>query len=201
MAMRSLHQLRKVINELLREGVIDNNTEVHIEYARELNDANKRWAIGEWNKRQEKKRKEAYDEIKKLYKDATGKDIEPTDADITKYILWKEQNRTCIYTGRNIGISQFVGENPEYDIEHTIPRSIGGENVTSNLTLCSNRYNRDVKKAKMPTELSKEDYDGILERISAWKENIEKLRKELAYIYVESRDGINSLLKNPTKLY
>ena len=28
-----------------------------------------------------------------------------------------------------------------------------------------------------------------------------KLRKELAYIYVESRDGINSLLKNPTKLY
>lgn len=28
-----------------------------------------------------------------------------------------------------------------------------------------------------------------------------KLRKELAYIYVESRDGINSLLNNPTKLY
>lgn len=27
-----------------------------------------------------------------------------------------------------------------------------------------------------------------------------KLRKELAYIYVESRDGINSLLNNPTKL-
>ena len=27
-----------------------------------------------------------------------------------------------------------------------------------------------------------------------------KLRKELAYIYVESRDGINSLLSNPTKL-
>lgn len=28
-----------------------------------------------------------------------------------------------------------------------------------------------------------------------------KLRKELAYIYVESRDGINSLLSNPTKLH
>ena len=178
MAMRSLHQLRKVINELLREDVIDNNTEVHIEYSRKLNDANKRWAIGEWNKRQEKKRKEAYDEIKKLYKEATGKDIEPTDDDITKYLLWEEQDHTCIYTEKNIGISQFVGDNPEFDIEHTIPRSVGGENVMSNFTLCSNRYNRDVKKAKMPTELSKNDYDGILKRISPWKEKIEALRKD-----------------------
>ena len=178
MAMRSLHQLRKVINELLREGVIDNNTEVHIEYSRKLNDANKRWAIGEWNKRQEKKRKEASDEIKKLYKEATGKEIEPTGDDITKYLLWIEQNKICVYTGAQIGISQFVGENPEYDIEHTIPRSVGGENVMSNFTLCSSRYNRDIKKAKIPTELSKEDYDGILERIASWKEKIEKLRKD-----------------------
>lgn len=179
MAMRSLHQLRKVINELLREGVIDNNTEVHIEYSRKLNDANKRWAIGEWNKRQEKKRKEAYDEIKKLYKEETKKDIEPTDDDITRFLLWREQNTICIYTNATIGITQIVGPDPDFDIEHTIPRSIGGESIMSNFTLCSKRYNRDVKKAKMPTELSPADYDGICARISAWKEKIEKLRKEL----------------------
>ncbi len=34
MAMRSLHQLRKVINALLQDGTINNETEVHIEYAR-----------------------------------------------------------------------------------------------------------------------------------------------------------------------
>jgi CRISPR-associated endonuclease Csn1 len=179
MAMRSLHQLRKVINELLREGVIDNNTEVHIEYARELNDANKRWAIGEWNKRQEKKRKEAYEEIKKRYKEETKKNIEPTDDDITRFLLWKEQNTICIYTNATIKIKQIVGPDPDFDIEHTIPRSIGGENIMSNFTLCSKRYNRDVKKAKMPTELSPADYEGICTRISAWKEKIEKLRKEL----------------------
>lgn len=176
MAMRSLHQLRKVINALLREGTIDQNTEVHIEYARELNDANKRWAIGAWNKEQEKKRKGAYDEIKKLYEEATGLDIEPTDDDITKYLLWEEQNHICIYTNNRIGITQFVGSNPEYDIEHTIPRSVGGENIMSNFTLCSRRYNRDIKKAKMPSELGA-DYDGILERIASWKEKIEELRK------------------------
>lgn len=177
MAMRSLHQLRKVINELLKEGTIDTNTEVHIEYARELNDANKRWAIGEWNKRQEKKRKAAREDIKKLYKERTGQDIEPTDNDITKYLLWEEQEHRCIYTGKNIGITDFIGSNPEYDIEHTIPRSVGGESVMSNLTLCSNRYNRDIKKAKMPYELGN-DYEEILERISPWKEHIEHLRKE-----------------------
>jgi len=176
MAMRSLHQLRKVINELLREGTIDQNTEVHIEYARELNDANRRWALGDWNKQQEKKRKEASEDIIRLYKEATGKDIVPTDDDITKYLLWKEQNQICIYTNNHIGITQFVGSNPEYDIEHTIPRSVGGENVMSNFTLCSSRYNRDVKKAKMPSELGA-DYEGILERISSWKDKIEELRK------------------------
>lgn len=177
MAMRSLHQLRKVINELLREGTIDQNTEVHIEYARQLNDANRRKAISNWNKQQEKKRTVASNEIKKLYKEATGKDIEPTDDDITKYLLWEEQGHICIYTNKRIGITEFIGANPEYDIEHTIPRSIGGESIMSNLTLCSNRYNRNIKKAKMPSELG-EDYEGILERISSWKEKIEKLRKE-----------------------
>ena len=72
MAMRSLHKLRKVINRLLREKIIDQNTEVHIEYARELNDANKRWAIAEWNKDREKNRAKYATEIKKLYKEETG---------------------------------------------------------------------------------------------------------------------------------
>jgi len=178
MAMRSLHQLRKVINELLKEGTIDQNTEVHIEYARQLNDANKRWAIGDWNKSQEKKKKEASDAIKKLYKEATGKDIEPTQDDITKYLLWEEQKHLCIYTNESIGITDFIGSNPSFDIEHTIPRSMGGESVMSNLTLCASWYNRDVKKAKMPSQLNKKVYEAILERISHWKEEIERLRKE-----------------------
>ncbi|MDE5561901.1 MAG: CRISPR-associated protein Csn1, partial [Bacteroidaceae bacterium] len=45
MAMRSLHQLRKVVNALILEGIIDHSTIVHIEYARELNNANQRAAI------------------------------------------------------------------------------------------------------------------------------------------------------------
>lgn len=175
MAMRSLHQLRKVINMLLREGVIDQNTEVHIEYARELNDSNKRQAIARWNKEREKARAGYASDIVKLYKEETGKEIVPTDVDILKFQLWEEQGHICLYTGEQIGLVDFIGSNPRYDIEHTVPRSVGGDSTLENMTLCSSRFNRDVKKAKLPSELS--NHDEIMARLNVWKEKIEELRK------------------------
>lgn len=175
MAMRSLHQLRKVINMLLREGIIDQNTEVHIEYARELNDSNKRQAIARWNKEREKARAGYAADIVKLYKDETGKDIVPTDVDILKFQLWEEQGHVCLYTGERIGLADFIGPNPKYDIEHTVPRSVGGDSTLENMTLCSSRFNRDVKKAQLPSELS--NHDEIMARLDKWKEKIEELRK------------------------
>lgn len=175
MAMRSLHQLRKVINMLLREGIIDQNTEMHIEYARELNDSNKRQAIARWNKEREKARAGYAADIVKLYKDETGKDIVPTDVDILKFQLWEEQGHLCLYTGEQIGLADFIGPNPKYDIEHTVPRSVGGDSTLENMTLCSSRFNRDVKKAQLPSELS--NHDEIMARLDKWKEKIEELRK------------------------
>ena len=175
MAMRSLHQLRKVINMLLREGIIDQNTEVHIEYARELNDSNKRQAIARWNKEREKARAGYAADIVKLYKDETGKDIVPTDVDILKFQLWEEQGHVCLYTGEQIGLADFIGPNPKYDIEHTVPRSVGGDSTLENMTLCSSRFNRDVKKAQLPSGLS--NHDEIMARLDKWKEKIEELRK------------------------
>lgn len=176
MAMRSLHELRKVVNQLLRNGTIDENTEVHIEYARELNDANKRKAISAWNKDREKKRAKYAEDIIRLYKEQTGKTITPTPDDILKFELWEEQNHICLYTGEQIGIADFIGGNPKYDIEHTIPRSVGGDSTMENLTLCSSHFNRDVKNAKIPTELS--NHDEIMTRLTEWKKQIEKLRND-----------------------
>lgn len=176
MAMRSLHQLRKVINRLLRERVIDSQTEVHIEYARELNDTNKRAAIAAMNREREAQRKKYAEEIAKLYREETGRDITPTNTDILKFELWEEQHHRCLYTGEQIGITDFIGEHPLYDIEHTIPRSLGGDSTRENLTLCSSRFNRDVKQARLPAELP--NHAEILERIETWKDTIEDLRKK-----------------------
>lgn len=153
MAMRSLFRLRHVVNTLLAEGKIDRNTTIHIEFARELNDANKRQALARFVKENENERKKIRAEIIKVYKDETGLTIEPTDTDILKYQLWEEQKHRCVYTDEQIGIADFLGENPKYDIEHTIPRSVGGDSTKMNLTLCNSKFNRDVKQTLLPSQL------------------------------------------------
>ena len=173
MAMRSMFRLRKLVNRLLEEGKIDSDTEIHIEFARELNDANKRNAIALFTKDNQKKNDEARKKIINLYKAETGKDIEPTDADVLKYVLWQEQGHICLYTGKQIGISDFIGPDPKFDIEHTIPRSVGGDSTRMNLTLCDSRFNREVKKTKLPTELS--NHNEIMARINDWREKYESL--------------------------
>ena len=187
MAMRSLTQLRKVVNKLLQQGIIDHTTEVHIEYARELNDANQRQAIAAWNRDQQKKREEAKQAIME-YRHTTA---EPSNDDIIKFLLWEEQKHICLYTGDQIGLEDFLGLNPLYDIEHTIPQSVGGDSSMMNLTLCQNKFNRDIKKAKIPTQLS--NHEDILERISEWKETIEDLTKQI------DRQRTNSSMPKATK--
>ena len=173
MAMHSLFRLRKVVNLLLKEGYITSDTKIHVEFSRDLNDANRRWAIQAWQRENEKDRERCRKEIEKYI--AT-----PSDTDILKYQLWEEQNHKCLYTGEEIGITDFLGDNPKYDIEHTIPRSAGGDSTKMNLTLCSSRYNRDEKKTKLPTQLSV--HEDILERIQDWKEKYEDLDKQIRRI-------------------
>lgn len=177
MAMRSMFRLRKLVNRLLEEGKIDSDTEIHIEFARELNDANKRNAIAAFTKENQNANDDARKQIIALFKKETGKNIAPTDNDVLKYVLWKEQKHICLYTGKQIAISDFVGANPKFDIEHTIPRSVGGDSTKMNLTLCDSRFNREVKKTKLPTELS--NYDEIMTRIQDWKDEYESLEAQI----------------------
>jgi CRISPR-associated endonuclease Csn1 len=177
MAMRSLFRLRKLINTLLDEGKIDKDTKIRIEFARGLNNANRRKAIEAWQNDRKKLRDSYRTEIKNLYFEECGRTIEPTDTDVLKFQLWREQNETCPYTGRKISICQFIGANPEFDIEHTIPRSVGGDDSQMNKTLCENRFNREVKKTKLPTELP--CHEEILVRIAGWKEKCDKLREQI----------------------
>lgn len=177
MAMRSMFRLRKLINRLLEMGKIDEETEIHIEFARELNDANKRQAIAELVKNNFAENEKARKAIKELYKEEIGVEVEPTDVDILKYTLWKEQNSVCPYTGKNIKISDFIGANPMFDIEHTIPQSVGGDSTKMNLTLCDSRFNREIKKTKLPAELS--NHEEVLQRIKEWKEKYENLNQKI----------------------
>ncbi|MEC5166185.1 CRISPR-associated endonuclease Csn1 [Flavobacterium sp. PL11] len=181
MAMRALHQLRKVLNTLIVEGQVDSNTRIHIEMARELNDANKRKGIQDYQNENKKEREKYGEEIKKLYKAECGKEIEPTVDDLLRYQLWIEQDRKEIYeNGNSISICDIIGANPKYDIEHTVPRSISQDNSQMNKTLCTQKFNRDIKKQKMPFEL--ENHLEILPRIVHWKKEAENYSREIEMI-------------------
>lgn len=176
MAMRALFRLRALINELLDKGKIDKNTTINIEFARGLNNANMRKAIEAVQRRNEELNKRYASEISALYREATGSEITPSQDDILKYKLWEEQKHKCLYSGKEIGITDFIGDNPSFDIEHTIPRSRGGDNSAMNKTLCHNVYNRAIKKAKIPMELA--EHEEIIARIDAlgWKEKVADLQ-------------------------
>lgn len=171
MAMRSLHRIRHVVNALLDKGMIDRDTEVHIELGRELNDANMRAAIRRQNKLNESERAKAKAELENYGINNAS------ETDIDKYILWDEQHKKCLYTGKQIGIEDIFGPNPKYDIEHTIPRSRGGDSTMENLTLCDSRFNRDVKKTRLPSELA--NADEVMQRVAFMKEKADDLQKQI----------------------
>lgn len=168
MAMRALFRLRHLINQLIANGEVNQDTVVNIEIARELNDANMRRAIETYQREKQKEHDRIAQEIKNL-------GFEPTEDDILKYQLWEEQKHICIYTGKEIGVTDFLGANPKFDIEHTIPRSLDGDDSQKNKTLCDSKFNREVKIGKIPYELS--NHADILARIESmgWSEEINRL--------------------------
>jgi len=91
MAMRTLHELRKLVNYFLKEGIVEEDTRVVVETARDLNDANMRWAIDAYQREREKDNKE----IAKAIKELRGE--ERNDDDIDKARLLIEQERDYIF--------------------------------------------------------------------------------------------------------
>lgn len=194
MAMRSLFRLRALINCLLEEGKIDTDTKINIEFARGLNDANKRKAIEEYQRSLNRQREEDRKKISAEFLREFGKDIEPTEDDLLKYRLWEEQEHKCLYTGKQISLSSFLGAATDYDIEHTIPRSRGGDDSKMNKTLCESHFNRFEKKAKIPYEL--DGHDVILQRISSWREKVEDLEKRISYQQRKARNAVTKAEKD-----
>ncbi|WP_373493063.1 type II CRISPR RNA-guided endonuclease Cas9 [Aquiflexum sp.] len=181
MAYKTLFELRKIINFLIGQGRIDEDTRLVVEVARDLNDANKRWAIDTYQRNRENENREIAFAITQLLKDPEfkgsadpenqtdkeklrlwteqtkdptefWKEVMATKDDIKKYRLWKEQGCKCLYTGNMIPFTKLFDKNVIH-FEHTIPRSKSFDNSLANLTVCYADYNTNVKKNKLPVEL------------------------------------------------
>lgn len=179
MAMRTMHELKKLVNYLLKIEKIDCDTKIIIEIARELNDANKRWAIQAYQRRREDENiefakaiigvaKEKYpnlneNDVDNIHKirlwleqlengEQIYKQVKALKEDVQKYRLWKEQRCQCIYTGKVFNLTDlFDGTKTQF--AHTFPRSDSFDNSLSNLTISDAYYNMNIQKNRIPTQL------------------------------------------------
>lgn len=92
MAMRTLHELRKLMNYMIETNQIDSDTRIVVEVARELNDSNKRWAIEAWQRQREAENQEFALAIEQLVGTERGLTADArNETDIDKIRLWYEQ--------------------------------------------------------------------------------------------------------------
>lgn len=175
MALRTLFYLRKLINTLIKENKIAPDTEIIIELARELNDKNKRLAIERWQRERESENKKFRDKLEEFAKDTNSV---VTEIDVIKYRLCQEQNGVCLYTSKTINCEKLLGSNPQFDIEHTFPRSKSFDNSLANKTLADRALNQ-IKGNRIPQDLEDEYKQHFTLNTKHWKTKIEDLEEKI----------------------
>lgn len=213
MALRVLHTLRNDINELLYNGTIEEeNTRIVVEVARELNDANMRWAINEYDKRRRDENTffaslledyvvtdEAIAKVRMLAEQspdllthAEKQQIRTYNEYMSnlmkRYKLWNEQKGFCIYTGKPITLTEVLSGNG-VDIEHTLPASLSFDDSLANKTLCKSFFNRNIKCNRLPSQL--DNYDEILRNIQPWIEKVNRLKDNIRFWRYRSKKALD----------
>ena len=168
LVQRSMTTLRRLVNYLSEHGKIDFSDTIRIELARSVNDFATRKAWQRWQDGRRKLREEAAIEIHKL-------GVAVTEDALERYVLWKEQNGVCLYTGQNISLSDLLSGNA-FDVEHTIPRSLSGDDSLANKTICEAKYNREIKQGRVPRNCPNWDEIDVL--LGSWRKNVERLEKD-----------------------
>ncbi|MBI3436560.1 MAG: type II CRISPR RNA-guided endonuclease Cas9 [Proteobacteria bacterium] len=147
---RVLNELRKVTNNLL--ALYGKPDLIRIELTRELKESKSRRSDRlSRNKKQEGERKKALADLEAHGIANPGRD------DIEKWLLWKESNERCPYTGDHIGFEALFREG-KYQVEHIWPRSRSHDNTFANKTLC--RIDVNIAKSnRTPFEMYAHDAD------------------------------------------
>ena len=169
---RALHEVRKVVNAVIREhGKPD---VVRVEMARDLKLTRKAKANLERQQRENQLMNEEADaELAKIGF------TQPSRADRLKYRLWRECGGECPYTGKAINIHELF---LDVDVEHIIPYSRCLDDSFLNKTLCMAVENRQVKRKRTPHEAygGTPKMEEITQRVKGWpygRSKISKLRK------------------------
>ncbi len=160
--VRCLNETRKVVNNLIAaHGKPDY---VRIELARNIKltgkDKKKSMEIN-------KKRRAQREEAKKFFSQPNHPD--PTPLNIKKYVLWKESNERCLYSGDSICADDLFNRG-KYQIEHIMPYSRSYDDSLNNLLLCKTEMNLQ-KGNRIP-------YEAFSGDTALWEEMVRRVKNE-----------------------
>jgi CRISPR-associated endonuclease Csn1 len=177
---RALNELRKVTNNLLR--LYGRPDVIRIELTRELKKSKQ--ARSERLSRNEERKSERRRAIADL--EAHGI-ANPSRDDIEKWLLWKESNERCPYTGDHIGFDALFREG-KYQVEHIWPRSRSLDNTFANKTLCRTDINI-LKGKRTPYEVWGHDphaWHALKQRLADCRLPEHKVRRFIKDMIVEA---------------
>jgi CRISPR-associated endonuclease Csn1 len=182
---RALHEVRKVVNGILRE--YGKPVAIHIELAREARGSLKqREERTAGMRKRERERAEIIDRLKSEFGIA-----QPSRSDIERYRLWQDFNEACPYTGRVIGRTQLFSR--DVDVDHILPYSRSLDNSYANKVICFQSANA-AKSNHTPFEWLGGDpvcYEAMLQRVShLWKLGQRGKQKKFSQKTVELDDFI-----------
>lgn len=181
LVQRSMTTLRRLVNYLHDHSKIDAETTIRIELARNVNDYATRQAYQRRQKERQAVREAAREEIGKL-------GIAVTEDALDRYVLWKEQGHICLYTGSTISLEDLLCGNA-FDIEHTLPRSLSGDDSLANKTICEATYNRQVKQGRVPRDCP--NWNEIDVRLRPWRDKLEQLEKNVCAQLLAAKKSAN----------
>lgn len=159
---QALFEVRKVVNSILREYVYRPGhtlKAVHVELAREARGtAEQRRKLSKDMRDRERQRDAAADEIRNA-------GFKPSRDAIDRFLLWQEQEQTCVYTGNPISLRQLLGG--EVHVDHVLPYSRSLDDSKMNKVVCFRDANAD-KGDRTPYEWLAESrpdrYEQIIQR-------------------------------------
>lgn len=140
---QAMHELRTVVNAIIRE--FGRPSRIHIELARSIRMGRAdRDKYNQARQEREEQRQQAAEDIRQQ---APGVRISRDLID--KYLLWIEQGKRCVYSGRMIGLQQLLGG--EVDVDHIFPRWRSLDDSFANKVVCFRDMNRE-KADRTPFE-------------------------------------------------
>jgi CRISPR-associated endonuclease Csn1 len=167
MAMRTLHELKKLVNYYIASGQVDEETRVVVEIPREANleDNNRRYAYTVYQARRREENKQFAEAIRELLNDPDAKGSlanADSDSDIDKFRLWYE-----------------MIESPE------------GFEKSGKFTAVENDRTTKERKSKRKKKKTSEDEDSDEDEFYEFSENhFENIKKEVWVKLKKAKDNI-----------